>query len=126
MSELKRAFNPEFLNRIDDVVVFHPLTKEHLLEIVDILVTELNTHVHENYSIHLEVTRDLKEWLIQESYQPSYGARPMRRAIQKYIADPLSEEILRGKFKEANKIVVSLKDGITAFQEEESDMLAKV
>jgi ATP-dependent Clp protease ATP-binding subunit ClpC len=126
MSELKRAFNPEFLNRIDDVVVFHPLTKEHLLEIVDILVTELNTHVHENYSIHLEVTRDLKEWLIQESYQPSYGARPMRRAIQKYIADPLSEEILRGKFKEANKIVVSLKDGITVFQEEESDMLAKV
>ncbi|OGW53243.1 MAG: ATP-dependent Clp protease ATP-binding subunit ClpC, partial [Nitrospirae bacterium RBG_19FT_COMBO_55_12] len=126
MSELKRAFNPEFLNRIDDVVVFHPLTREHLLEIVDILVTELNTHVHENYGIHLEVTRDLKEWLIQESYQPSYGARPMRRAIQKYIADPLSEEILRGKFKEANKIVVSLKDGITAFQEEESDMLAKV
>ncbi len=126
MSELKRAFNPEFLNRIDDVVVFHPLTKEHLLEIVDILVKELNTHVHENYSIHLEVTLDLKEWLIQESYQPSYGARPMRRAIQKYIADPLSEEILRGKFKDANKIVVSLKNGVTEFQEEESDMLAKV
>ncbi len=126
MSELKRAFNPEFLNRIDDVVVFHPLTKEHLLEIVDILVKELNTHVHENYSIHLEVTRDFKEWLIEESYQPSYGARPMRRAIQKYIADPLSEEILRGKFKDANKIVVSLKNGITEFQEEESDMLAKV
>ena len=126
MSELKRAFNPEFLNRIDDVVVFHPLTKEHLLEIVDILVKELNTHVHENYSIHLEVTPDLKEWLIEESYQPTYGARPMRRAIQKFIADPLSEEILRGKFKDASKIVVSLKNGATEFQEEESDMLAKV
>jgi ATP-dependent Clp protease ATP-binding subunit ClpC len=126
MSELKRAFNPEFLNRIDEVVVFHPLTNEHLLEIVDILMKELNLHVHENYSIHIEVSQEFKEWLIQENYQPSYGARPMRRAIQKYIADPLSEEILRGKFKESNKIVVSLKNGAADFQEEEVDILAKV
>ncbi len=126
MSELKKAFNPEFLNRIDDVVVFHPLTKEHLLEIVDILVKELNTHVHENYNIHLEMTQDMKEWLIQENYQLNYGARPMRRAIQRHIADPLSEEILRGKFKDAHKVIVSLKNGIAEFQEEEADMLAKV
>lgn len=126
MSELKRAFNPEFLNRIDEVVVFHPLTREHLLQIVDLLVKELNTHMHENYNIHLEVATEVKEWLIQENYQPTYGARPMRRAIQKYLADPLSEEILRGKFKDAHKVIVTQKDGVIDFQEEEADLLAKV
>jgi ATP-dependent Clp protease ATP-binding subunit ClpC len=126
MSELKRTFNPEFLNRIDDVVVFHPLTREHLLQITDLLIKELNTQVLEDHGIHLEVAQEVKEWLISENYQPTYGARPMRRAVQKHIADPLSEEILRGRFKDAPKVIVTIKNGAIEFQEEEAGMLAKV
>jgi ATP-dependent Clp protease ATP-binding subunit ClpC len=66
----------------------------------------------------------VKEWLIQENYQPTYGARPMRRAVQKYLADPLSEELLRGRFKEIHKVLVTLRNGTVEFQEEE--VLAKV
>jgi ATP-dependent Clp protease ATP-binding subunit ClpC len=126
ISELKRSFNPEFLNRIDDVVVFHTLTNEHLLTIVDLLIDELNSHMIGDRSIQLEVGRDVKEWIIQENYQPTYGARPMRRAIQKFIADPLSEEILRGRFKDIHRIQVKRKDGVVFFEEEEAGLLAKV
>ncbi len=126
MSELKRAFNPEFLNRIDEAVVFHPLTQDHLLDIVDLLIKELNSHMVDAHGLHLEVARDVKEWIIRENYLPTYGARPMRRAIQKQIADPLSEEILRGRFKEMQKVMVTLKDGAVLFQEEEESVLAKV
>jgi ATP-dependent Clp protease ATP-binding subunit ClpC len=126
ISELKRSFNPEFLNRIDDVVVFHTLTNEHLMTIVDLLIEELNSHMIGDRSIRLEVGRDVKEWIIQENYQPTYGARPMRRAIQKFIADPLSEEILRGRFKDIHRIMVTLKEETVVFQEEEAGVLAKV
>ncbi len=125
-SELKRSFNPEFLNRIDEVVVFHPLTKEHLVKIIDMLVEDLNTQMMVDRSIHLDVMQDVKEWLIQENFQPTYGARPMRRAVQKYLADPLSEEILRGRFKDVHKVLVTLKNGAVEFQEEEAALLAKV
>ena len=110
-SELKKSFNPEFLNRIDDVVVFHPLTNEHLIKIVDMLVLELNNQMMHDRNIELEVSQEVKEWLIQENFQPTYGARPMRRAIQKYLADPLSEDILRGRFKDTHKVLVTFKDG---------------
>jgi ATP-dependent Clp protease ATP-binding subunit ClpC len=125
-SELKKAFNPEFLNRIDDVVVFHPLTNEHLIKIVDMLVLELNSQMMVDRSIELEVAQEVKEWLIQENFQPTYGARPMRRAVQKYLADPLSEDILRGRFKDVHKVLVTLKGGIIDFQEVESPALANV
>ena len=125
-SELKRAFNPEFLNRIDDVVVFHPLANEHLIKIVDMLVLELNNQMMHDRSIELEVSQEVKEWLIQENFQPTYGARPMRRAIQKHLADPLSEHILRGRFKDVHKVLVTLKDGAVDFQEVESVVLANV
>ncbi|HSQ78350.1 MAG TPA: AAA family ATPase, partial [Nitrospirota bacterium] len=125
-SELKRSFNPEFLNRIDEVVVFHPLTKEHLVKIIDMLVEDLNNQMMVDRSIHLDVMQEVKEWLIQENFQPTYGARPMRRAVQKYLADPLSEEILRGRFKDIHKVLVSLKNGAVEFQEEEAALLAKV
>jgi ATP-dependent Clp protease ATP-binding subunit ClpC len=125
LAELKRSFNPEFLNRVDEVVVFHPLSNDHLLQIVDILVGDLNAQMLISRNIHIEVSLDVKEWLIRENYQPTYGARPLRRAIQKYITDPLSEEMLRGRFREAQKIVVALKDGLIEFQEEDAAVLAK-
>ena len=118
LAELRRSFSPEFLNRIDEVVVFHQLEKLHLVSIVDILIKELNARLMEK-GVQLEITDDVKQWLIKEGYQPLYGARPMRRTIQKSIGDPLSEELIRGRFKESRKIKVVLKDDAPAFIEEE-------
>jgi len=96
ISELKRSFNPEFLNRIDDIVVFHPLTNPHLLQIVDMLVNELNIQMLQSRNIHIEVAQDVKEWIIRENFQPTYGARPMRRAIQKHITDRFPRRCFAG------------------------------
>ena len=119
LSELKRTFNPEFLNRIDDVVVFHPLTKNQLLMIVDLLIVEVNARLMER-GIQLEVSPEVKDWLIKEGYQPEYGARPMRRAVQKNIGDPLSEELIKGRFKDVKKIRLILKENVPTFVEEEA------
>ena len=123
LAELRRAFSPEFLNRIDEVVVFHQLEKEHLVSIVDILVKELNARLLER-GIQLEIDDDVKQWLIKEGYQPMYGARPMRRTIERRIGDPLSEELIRGRFKDVRKIKVVLRDDSPLFVEEE--VLAEV
>jgi ATP-dependent Clp protease ATP-binding subunit ClpC len=103
-------------------VVFHPLEKEHLVEIVDLLMIELNKQLLER-DLVVELSREVVEWLIKNNYQPLYGARPMRRAVQKNIEDPLSEEILKGKFKEAKKIKVILDDDHTVFIEDEIAVL---
>ncbi|MFM8551086.1 MAG: AAA family ATPase, partial [Nitrospiraceae bacterium] len=119
LAELRRSFSPEFLNRIDEVVVFHQLEKEHLVCIVDFLIKELNGRLLER-GVQLDVGDEVKQWLIQEGYQPLYGARPMRRAIQKNIGDPLSEELIKGRFKDVRKIKVFLRDGLPTFVEEEA------
>ena len=119
MGELKHTFSPEFLNRIDEVVVFHALDKIHLMTIVDLQLRELNQRLVER-DVELEVSDEVKAWLIQEGYQPMYGARPMRRCIQKNIGDPLSEELIKGRFRDLRKIKVVLKDGALAFVEEEA------
>ncbi|GJL53613.1 MAG: ATP-dependent Clp protease ATP-binding subunit ClpC [Nitrospirales bacterium] len=119
MSELKRNFSPEFLNRIDDFVVFHQLDKSHLVTIVDILIKELNVRLAER-GIELDVSEEVKQWLIKEGYDPQYGARPMRRTIQKRLGDPLSEELIKGRFKDARKIKVVLNEQEPAFVEEEA------
>lgn len=106
MNELKRTFNPEFLNRIDEVVMFHPLSIEHIQEIIDIMLRRLNQQMAEQ-GITLEIDEDAKVWLAKQGYDPAYGARPLRRAIQRHIEDPLSEEVLRGEF--ANGGVVQIK-----------------
>ena len=96
------------------------------LQIVDMLVNELNIQMLQCRNIHIEVAQEVKEWLIRENFQPTYGARPMRRAIQKHITDPLSEEMLRGRFKDAQKVLVTMKNDLIEFQEEEAGVLAKV
>ncbi len=116
--ELKKSFNPEFLNRIDDIVVFHPLEKEHLEKIIHILIKELNDRLVEK-GFQLEVSDELVDWLVQEGYDPVYGARPMRRCVQKKIEDLLSEDILKGRFKDCKRINAILKDGAPAFIEME-------
>ena len=119
LGELRRSFSPEFLNRIDEIVVFHQLDKTHLYNILDILLGELNLRLHDK-GVELEVEDDVKQWLIKEGYEPLYGARPMRRTIQRAIGDPLSEEMIRGRFKECRKIRVVLRDGAPAFIEQEA------
>ncbi|MBI5101599.1 MAG: ATP-dependent Clp protease ATP-binding subunit [Nitrospirae bacterium] len=126
LNELKKSFNPEFLNRIDEVVVFHPLEKEHLISIIDLLIHELNSQLIEQ-DIILDVSQDVKEWILDRYYKPSYGARPMRRAIQKVIEDPLSEEILRGRFRGGSKVRVTLEaDNPVFVAEDEAHVLTGV
>lgn len=126
MNELRKAFNPEFLNRVDEIVVFHPLEKQHLISIIDLLIDETNSQLIEQ-DIILDVSAEVKEWILEHYYKPSYGARPMRRAIQKVIEDPLSEEILKGRFKGSNKIKVLLEAETPIFvAEEEAPVLSGV
>ncbi|MCS6316824.1 MAG: ATP-dependent Clp protease ATP-binding subunit, partial [Nitrospira sp.] len=119
MGELKRSFSPEFLNRIDEIVIFHSLEKEHLIHILDLLLHELNLRLIDK-NVSIEVDDEVKQWLIKEGYEPLYGARPMRRIIQRAIGDPLSEELIKGRFKENRKIKVVLRDGAPAFIEQEA------
>ncbi len=126
LGELKKTFNPEFLNRVDEIVVFHPLEKDHLLSIIDLLVEETNRMLIEKELV-VEVSHEVKEWIIKRYYQPTYGARPMRRAVQKEIADPLSEELLKGSFKGLHKIHVVLEADMPAFvPAEETSLLSSV
>ncbi len=119
LGELRKSFSPEFLNRIDEIVIFHQLEKEQLYSILDILLRELNLRLMDK-GIEIEVDEEVKQWLIKEGYEPLYGARPMRRAIQRAIGDPLSDELIRGRFKESRKVKVVLRDGAPAFIEQEA------
>jgi ATP-dependent Clp protease ATP-binding subunit ClpC len=107
MTELKKTFNPEFLNRIDEAVMFHPLNLDHIKQIVDILLVRLNQQMAE-HGITLEIDDDAKLWLANKGFDPSYGARPLRRAIQRYVEDPLSEEVLRGEFVGGGVVEIKL------------------
>jgi len=95
--ELKKLFNPELLNRIDETVIFHPLSINHIKEIVDILVSEVATRLAEK-GISFKLTDAARDFLARNGYEPMLGARPLKRAIQKYLEDPLAEELLRGQY----------------------------
>lgn len=125
LSELKKTFNPEFLNRVDEIVVFHPLQKEQLLSIIDLIVMETNRNLSE-HGLTINVSSDVKEWILNKYYQPAYGARPMRRAIAREIEDPLSEELIKGRFKGTRVVEVILKDDLLSFVESEESMLVSV
>ena len=105
LASLRQTFRPEFLNRIDDIIVFNPLTKEHLSRIIDIQLRRLVAQL-EGRGLALEMTPEAKEVLLAEGYDPAYGARPMRRAIQRLIQDPLSLKLLEGEYLTGETIVV--------------------
>jgi ATP-dependent Clp protease ATP-binding subunit ClpC len=107
--EVERHFRPEFLNRLDDLIVFRSLTRDDLQTIVDYELKKVFKRVTEQ-GLTLELTPDAKEFLITKGYDPEFGARPLRRAIERYVEDPLSEDILRGHFKGKNVVKVSMKD----------------
>jgi len=113
--ELKRAFNPEFLNRIDDVIVFHALTRDDMRKIVGILLGQVEQRLRVQ-QIDLDLTPEAVELLIEKGFDPSLGARPLKRAIQKHLEDPFSEFILRGQFAAGGRILVSRKDDQLVFE----------
>jgi ATP-dependent Clp protease ATP-binding subunit ClpC len=94
MGDLKKVFRPEFLNRIDEVIVFHKLAKEEIKEIVDLMISRVREQVAE-HDLQLDLTDDAKDLLVDKGWDPSMGARPLRRAIQRYIEDPLADEVLK-------------------------------
>ena len=110
LSELKRHFNPEFVNRVDDIVVFHPLTKEEIRTILDLLLDEVRTRLSSK-GVVLEVSRSAKDILAERGYEPTYGARPMRRLIQAELEDPLSEELLSGRLGPGGTAMFGVRGG---------------
>ena len=105
--ELQHAFNPEFLNRLDDVIVFHPLSKEHIAQIVTILLKDVQTRLGDE-ELTLKLTDGAVDFLVKNGFDPSYGARPLKRAIQRWIEDPLSEKILLAEFSRGDEIEVDV------------------
>ncbi len=127
---MKRTFSPEFLNRIDDVVIFNQLTEENIFSIIDILMKGVTKRLH-NLGLTLELTEDAKKFISEKGYDAQFGARPLHRAIQKYLEDPLAEEILNmhikngdilvaGLDKENAKIIFEIKGGVK--KEEKSEV----
>ena len=115
MDEVKRMFKPEFLNRIDDTIVFHPLTKDHMKEIVTILLNVLAKRTKNQMSIRLNAGDDVKEYLVEKGYDEKYGARPLKRTIQNLIEDKLAELVLEGKVREGDSVKITCKDGELKF-----------
>ncbi|MFP7737633.1 ATP-dependent protease ATP-binding subunit ClpC [Priestia aryabhattai] len=110
MAEMKRAFRPEFLNRIDEIIVFHSLEKSHLAEIVKLMADQLTKRLKEQ-DIDLELTKEAIDKIAEEGFDPEYGARPLRRAIQKHIEDRLSEELLKGVVQKGQKVTLDVDKG---------------
>ncbi len=107
--EIERYFRPEFINRLDDIIVFRPLTKDDLIVIVDYETQKLVTRMKEQ-GWHMELDQAAKDFLIDKGFNPDYGARPLRRAISQYVEDPLSEALLSGEFEGKNRIIMTRKD----------------
>jgi ATP-dependent Clp protease ATP-binding subunit ClpB len=113
LEALRAHFKPEFLNRVDEVIIFHALTLENIKEIVEIQLRNLRKRLGER-KISMTLTERAKEFLAKEGFDPVYGARPLKRAIQRFIQDPLALKILQGEFSEGDTVEVdaALKDGL--------------
>ncbi len=109
LAEMKKTFRPEFINRIDETIVFHQLTEQQLRSIVDLMVKDLKGRLADR-KLNIELSDKAKSWLAKEGYDPLYGARPLRRAIERYVENPLSTKLLRGEFSEGDTVMVDLGD----------------
>jgi ATP-dependent Clp protease ATP-binding subunit ClpC len=118
MSEVKEFFRPEFLNRLDDIIVFHQHTKENIYKIAELKLAELAERLRER-QIFITVTEEAKELLIKEGYDPKYGARPLVRTLERLIENPISDKILEGEFSKGDQIIIDAKDGQICFSKEE-------
>jgi len=107
LGEMKKTFRPEFINRIDEIIVFHQLNEKQLRQVVELLVKELQERLADR-KLGIELSDKAKSWLVKEGYDPAYGARPLRRAIERYVENPLSSKLLGGEFKKGDTVKVDL------------------
>ncbi len=121
LNELKRLFNPEFINRVDEIVVFHSLNKVHLAAILEMMICEIQERLLEQ-NITLEMRKGVKEYLVEKGYDEKFGARPLRRILQKEVEDPLSVQMLKGRFQQGSSIVVDLKEKNIVFRSKRTKM----
>jgi len=112
---LRENFKPEFLNRIDEIIIFHNLSQEQIGEIVDIQIQKLGARLAE-MNMELVLSEDVRAFLAEKGFDPIYGARPLKRAIQKYIENPLSMEILEGRISEGATFMADVKEGNVVFR----------
>jgi ATP-dependent Clp protease ATP-binding subunit ClpB len=122
MDALRGHFRPEFINRVDDIIIFHPLTREQMRVIIDIQLRGLVKRL-EARKIQVDLTDPAKDFIIEEGYDPTYGARPLKRAIQRRILDPLAMRVLQGDFREGDRVRISVKAGDLTFAKAEQDTL---
>ncbi len=116
MDEAKRVFRPEFLNRLDDIIVFRSLTKPDLMEILDLEIGKVFTRL-KGKNIAISLDTKAKDFLVEKGYDPTYGARPMRRAVERYLEDPLAEEMLKGNVQNNEPIAVTVDEGKLVFKQ---------
>ncbi|KAF9123412.1 hypothetical protein BGX30_001471, partial [Mortierella sp. GBA39] len=119
MGELKKSFRPEFLNRIDEIIVFHSLEEKHIAEIVTTMTEELRKRLRE-FNVDFTLTDKAKVFLAKEGYDPAFGARPLRRAIQKHIEDRLSEELLTGHVSKGDSLIIDEENGALTVSKNEN------
>ena len=110
MAEVRAKFRPEFLNRLDDIILFHRLRREDMGKIVDIQMARLQKLLTDR-KITVELDDKARTWLANRGYDPAYGARPLKRVIQRHVQDPLAEQILAGRIKDGDKVRLSVRDG---------------
>jgi ATP-dependent Clp protease ATP-binding subunit ClpC len=119
MAEVRKTFRPEFINRLDDIIVFHELSREQIGSIVELMIRDLQKRLSER-KLNLELSQTARKWLADTGYDPTYGARPLRRAIERFVENPLASKILSGEYKEGETILVDLTDDELTFKKKES------
>ena len=117
--EAKKVFRPEFLNRFDDILVFRSLGRDELTQILELELEKVRKRLAER-DIHFELDSSARDLLLEKGFDPTYGARPMRRAVERYLEDPMAEEIIRGDLREGETISISTKDEKLEFTQKES------
>lgn len=116
MEIVKQTFKPEFINRIDEIIVFHALTKEDTMKILNIMLNEITSRIYKQMGITLKATPAAKKHIVEKSFDKKYGARPLRRALQNMVEDPLADEVLSGKIKQNDVVSISVSDGKLHFE----------
>ena len=117
--EAKKIFRPEFLNRFDDIIVFRSLGREELTQILDLELAKVQKRLAQR-NIHFELDDPARDLLLKKGHDPTYGARPMRRAVEKYLEDPMAEEIIRGDLREGEKTAISAKNDKLVFTQKKA------
>jgi len=116
---LKNAFRPEFLNRIDEIILFSSLSKEDMLEIVDLQMEDIQKRLSE-HGLKVELTEEARKWLADKGYDPTFGARPLKRALQKHVESPLSISLLSGEFSQGDTVLVDITEEEISFRKKEA------